>query len=126
VEVAQREALGASSGRTPSDRYGSSKASFVHQPLDGSYQVSGRSIYVNVGVGTGTGERLAFINQNYRQSKISPDAAHKLGPFHDGKSVAYDCHVEPAGTTQPKDVFKGDCGHYIKACPAKRTISAAH
>jgi len=53
------------------------------------------------------------------------NAAHKLGPFLDGKSIAHDGHVKMARTALLKHILKGDCGDHVKAGHTERCISGA-
>jgi hypothetical protein len=97
----------------------------VDELLDCAHQLFCRGVYVNVRVSMQTGQELAFDNQDHRQPKDSPDAAHKFGPFLKRESMAHDCHVKMARTALMKYFFQGDRGNHLKAGHAQRAISAA-
>jgi hypothetical protein len=52
----------------------------------------------------------------------SMNAAHKLGLFLDGKSMAHDGQIKMARTALMKYFLQGECGDHVKAGHAERCI----
>jgi len=109
--------------RSCSDRDGPGPVpSVFDDSLYGADQLFYGCFHVNLQIGVQAGQKLAFGDHDDGQVKDSMDAAHKLGPFLDGESMAHDGHVKMARAALMKHILKADCCDHVKAGHTERCI----